>query len=57
MKTTKITIKSNLTQFEKVINLTNELPNDTDLGKVIRALVSEHNENEKKSPFTDDYIQ
>lgn len=57
MNKIKVTLKSNLSQWEKVINLANELPNDMDLGKVIRTLVSEHNDKAKKPPFTEDYVQ
>lgn len=56
-KEIKLYIKSNLTQFEKVIKLATETHNDMDLGKAIRTLVIEHNEASKKPPFTDDYIQ
>ena len=52
-----IKLKSNLTQFEQVVKLSNELPNDMDLGKEVRKLISEYNENINKPPFTDDYTQ
>jgi hypothetical protein len=54
---TKLILKSNLTQWEKVLKLASELPNDMDFGKEVRKIVSEHNENAMKPPFTDDYIQ
>jgi len=57
LENTKIRFISDLTHFQKVIKLTQENPNDMDLGKIVRALVAEYELESKKPPFTDDYIQ
>lgn len=52
-----ITFKSDLTYYQKITKLTKEIPNDMDLGKMVRKLIEEHNEKTKKPPFTSDYTQ
>lgn len=53
----KLKIKSNLTQWEKVIKLAKEKPNDMELGKAIRTLINDYNNGKIDPPFTWDYTQ
>ncbi len=43
--------------LNEIISLVKELPNDMDLGKAIRKIIDEYNEDKKKPPFTEDYTQ
>jgi len=38
----KLILKSDLTAFQKAIKLTEELPNDMELGRAIRCLINEY---------------
>jgi len=44
-------------QFKAIVEMVNDKPNDMDLGKAVRKLINEYNNEINKPPFTEDYIQ